>query len=62
VVRYGDREETVSAGDAFYLEPGHVPVFVEETEMFEVSPAEELRAVMDVVTRNAAALEAASPA
>ncbi|MDZ5621296.1 cupin domain-containing protein [Nocardioides sp. HM23] len=57
VVRYGDREETISAGDAFYLEPGHVPVFLEETEMFEVSPAQELRAVMEIVTKNASELE-----
>jgi hypothetical protein len=53
VVRYADHEETVSAGDAFYLEPGHVPVFLEETVMFEVSPAAQLRAVMEVVTANA---------
>jgi hypothetical protein len=56
-VQYADREEIVSTGDAFYLEPGHVPVFLEDTEMFELSPANELAAVMEVVMANAAQLE-----
>jgi hypothetical protein len=56
-VRYADHEETISTGDAFYLAPGHVPVFLEDTEMFEVSPTKELAAVMEVVMANAARLE-----
>jgi hypothetical protein len=57
VIRYADHEETVTAGDAFYMAPGHVPVFLEDTEMFELSPAEELRAVLEVVNANAARLD-----
>lgn len=57
LVRYDDHEETVSAGDAFYMPPGHVPVFLEDTEMVELSPAAELKAVLDVVNANAAALD-----
>jgi quercetin dioxygenase-like cupin family protein len=57
VIRYGDHEETVSAGDAFYMAPGHVPAFLEDTEMFELSPADELKAVLDVVNANAACLD-----
>lgn len=57
VVRYADHEETIVAGDAFYLQPGHVPVFLEDTEMFELSPAAGLREVLEVVNANAAALE-----
>jgi hypothetical protein len=57
VVRYADHEETVESGNAFYMAPGHVPVFVEDTEMFELSPAHELRAVLDVVNANAARLD-----
>ena len=57
VVRYADHEETVSAGDAFYLQPGHVPVFLEETEMIEFSPTTKLAEVMEVVTANAAELD-----
>ena len=56
VVHYADHDETVVAGDAFYLAPGHVPVFLEETEMFELSPADDLRKVLEVVNANAAAL------
>ncbi len=59
VIRYADHEETVSAGDAFYMAPGHVPVFLEDTEMFELSPAQELRAVLDVVEANIARLSPA---
>lgn len=57
VVRYPDHEETLSTGDAFYMAPGHVPVFVEDTEMFELSPAAQLREVLEVVNANAAALD-----
>ncbi len=57
VVRYADHEETVSAGAAFYMAPGHVPVFLEDTEMFELSPATALREVLEVVNANAAALD-----
>lgn len=57
VVRYPDHEETISAGDAFYLQPGHVPLFVEDTEMFELSPHAELQKVLEVVNANAARLE-----
>ena len=57
VVRYADHDETITAGDAFYLAPGHVPVFLEDTEMFELSPADELREVLEVVNANAALLD-----
>jgi hypothetical protein len=58
LIRYADHEEVVEAGDAFYMAPGHVPVFLEDTEMFELSPAGELRRVLDVVERNAQRLDA----
>ena len=57
LVRYADHEETIGAGDAFYLAPGHVPVFLEETVMFELSPAEQLRDVLEVVNANAQRLD-----
>ena len=56
IVRYADHEETLRAGDAFYMAPGHTVVVLEDTEMFELSPAKELAAVMEVVGANAAAL------
>jgi hypothetical protein len=46
----------VTAGDAFYMPPGHVPVFLEDTEFFEVSPSNEMAVVQEVVERNLAAL------
>jgi hypothetical protein len=57
VVRYADHEETIVTGDAFYLQPGHVPVFLEDTEMFELSSAVQLSDVLKVVNANAAAME-----
>jgi hypothetical protein len=37
-VRYPDHEETIAAGEAYYLPPGHLPDYLEDTEVFEVSP------------------------
>jgi quercetin dioxygenase-like cupin family protein len=44
-VRYGDREEVIEAGDAFYMLPGHVPAAVAGTELVMFSPQDELVAV-----------------
>lgn len=57
VVRYADTKRPWPPGDASYMAPGHAPVFLEDTEMFELSPAEELRAVLEVVNANAARLD-----
>jgi hypothetical protein len=45
-VRYADGEETIEAGHAFYLPPGHVPAAQAGTEFVQFSPAAELTAVM----------------
>jgi hypothetical protein len=55
VVRYKDHQETIKAGDAYYMAPGHAPLYTEETEVFEVSPAAELNRVIEVVVGNMAA-------
>ena len=39
------------------MAPGHVPVFLEDTDIFELSPAGQLAEVMQVVIANAAALQ-----
>jgi len=44
VVRYGDREETVEAGDAFYMPPGHAPEAAAGAEFVQFSPADQLAA------------------
>ncbi len=51
-IRYGDREETYEAGDAYYIPPGHTPVLYAGTEIVEFSTTEELRRTIDVVSRN----------
>lgn len=47
--RFADREEVFEAGDAFYVEPGHVPVFEAGTEMIQFSPTEEMKATDEAI-------------
>ena len=51
-VRYADHEETLEAGDAFYLPPGHAPEAEAGTELVQFSPAAELAAVMAELKQN----------
>ena len=53
--RFGDREETYEAGDAFYAPPGHTPVMFAGAEIVEFSPTEEAAKTGEVVRRNMAA-------
>ena len=39
-VLYADREEVITAGDIFYVEPGHTVSYEEESESIEFSPIE----------------------
>jgi len=55
-VRYPDREETLRAGDAYYMAPGHLPIFDEDTEVVEFSPRGEYQKTMEVAARNVAAM------
>ena|SRR5947209_10735583 len=59
-VRYADHEETMNAGDAYYLAPGHLPIFDEDTEVVEFSPKGEYQKTMEAAAANIAALVAAS--
>jgi hypothetical protein len=56
-VRYADREEVVTAGDAYYLPPGHAPVMEAGTEVVEFSPIAEYRRTVEAVSANFAALQ-----
>ena len=58
-VRYEDHVETLRAGDAYYMAPGHLPIFDEDTEVVEFSPRGEYQKTMEVAARNVAALLAA---
>ena len=44
VVTYGDHDEVIEAGDAFYMPPGHTPAADAGTEFVMFSPAEQLAA------------------
>ena len=44
-VRYGDREEVIHAGDAFYMPPGHVPAAPAGSEFLQISPTAQLQEV-----------------
>ncbi|CAN5799721.1 hypothetical protein BH23CHL4_BH23CHL4_30480 [soil metagenome] len=55
-VTYADSpDETLQAGDVFYLPPGHIPIVEEDLEFFEVSPPAEIDAVIAAFSRNSAA-------
>lgn len=49
--------EEFVAGDAYYVEPGHTPELFAGTEVVEFSPTAGLQQTMEVVTRNAEAME-----
>jgi len=58
--RFGDREETYEAGDAFYAPPGHVPVKHQPgTEIVMFSPAHELQETEAVMMKNMQAMQPA---
>jgi hypothetical protein len=46
-VRYADGEETLQAGDLFYLPPGHTPLVEEDTEFVEFSRPAEFQPVLE---------------
>ena len=58
-VRYAEREEVISAGDAYYLAPGHTLVVEQAGEVVEFSPKGEYQKTMEVAARNYAATQAA---
>jgi hypothetical protein len=41
-VTYGDHEEIIEPGEAFYMPPGHTPAAVAGSEFMMFSPSEEL--------------------
>ncbi len=57
VVRYGDHEEVLNGGDAYYMTPGHTTVTDAGTEWVEISPRDKLKATNEAVARNLAAID-----
>jgi hypothetical protein len=56
LVKYGDHEEVLKAGDAYYMAPGHSTITDAGTEWVEFSPREEFEKTNEVVGRNLAAM------
>jgi hypothetical protein len=61
-VSYADNEETYTAGDAFFMSPGHVPAAEAGTEFVQFSPKEQLQEVDDQMRANARRLQQAAQA
>ena len=57
-VRYDDgSSEVIQPGDAFYMTPGHVPVFAAGTELVMFSPAAEMKATNEAIDAFVASLK-----
>lgn len=56
-VRYADHQEVVSAGDVFFMAPGHVPEYEPGTRLIQFSPTDEVRVVTETIMRNQQALQ-----
>jgi hypothetical protein len=50
-IRYDYGVETVEAGEAFYMSPGHAPATEAGTEFVQFSPADQLAATMDALEK-----------
>jgi hypothetical protein len=57
-IRTVDGDVVLKTGEVYYLEPGHVPVYEEDTEVLEFSPRKEYQQTIDVVNKNIAAAQA----
>ena len=54
---FDDHDEVIEPGEAFYVPPGHTQRAEAGTEYLQFSPAEELRRVDEVMTRNLQAMQ-----
>lgn len=57
IVKYGDHDEVLNGGDAYYMPPGHTTVTEAGTEWFEISPREALEKTNRAVAKNLAAMD-----
>ena len=48
-------EFVLKTGHVYYLEPGHVPVYWEDTEVLKFSPKKEYQMTIDVLNKSIAA-------
>jgi hypothetical protein len=50
-------DEVLQTGDVYYLGPGHIPVFEEDTEILEFSPTADYQKTIEVVGKNMEAMK-----
>jgi hypothetical protein len=55
IVDYGDWQETIEGGEAYYVEPGHKITFETDCEALEFTPTDALNVTLDAARRNHAA-------
>ena len=55
VVRFEDHTETIEAGQAYYIAPGHAIEFLADSEALEFTPTAALERTFAAIRRNAAA-------
>ncbi len=48
-MKYGDQEEVINAGEVFYMQPGHVPIAEEDSELVTFSPKGENKKMMEAL-------------
>ena len=56
--KFADREEIYEQGDAYYAEPGHVPVVAAGTEVIEFSPTAQYGRTVEMIGQNIASMQA----
>jgi hypothetical protein len=52
VYHYADGDDVITAGEAYYAQPGHTPEIFAGTEVVEFSPTLELQPTLEVITKN----------
>ena len=55
IVDYGDRQETIEGGEAYYVAPGHKITFETDCEALEFTPTDALNVTLEAARRNFAA-------
>ena len=55
LMKYDDgTEERLTAGDVFYMQPGHTAITEKDTKLIDFSPEKELKEVMDHIAKKMA--------
>ena len=55
LMKYDDgKEDKLTAGDVFYMQPGHTGIAKQDTKLIDFSPERELKEVMDHIAKKMA--------